>query len=43
LQDNRPRRVRGDRSFPMITFFKLVLEAYLDGTGRYPLPMVWTF
>jgi hypothetical protein len=28
---------------PMITFLKRALEAYIDGAGRYPLPMLWTF
>jgi len=27
----------------MITFLKRALEAYIDGAGRYPLPLVWTF
>jgi len=31
------------QEYPMITFLKRAFEAYLDGAGRYPLPMVWTF
>jgi len=27
----------------MITLIKLMLDAYIDSAGRYPLPMVWTF
>jgi len=27
----------------MITFLKRALEAYIEGAGRYPLPLVWTF
>jgi len=27
----------------MITFLKRALDAYIDGVGRYPIPLVWTF
>jgi len=27
----------------MITFLKRAVEAYIDGAGRFPLPMLWTF
>jgi hypothetical protein len=35
--------VRLAGSTPMITFLKRAFEAYVDGAGRYPLPMLWTF
>jgi len=27
----------------MITILKRALEAYIDGVGRYPIPLVWSF
>jgi hypothetical protein len=31
------------QEYPMITFLKRALDAYIDGVGRYPIPLVWTF
>jgi len=27
----------------MIPFLKRALDAYIEGVGRYPIPLVWTF
>jgi len=27
----------------MMTFLKRALNAYIEGVGRYPIPLVWIF